>query len=325
MNSNKKAIGVSLIVGLLLMAIKFVAYYLTDSKAILTDALESVVNVAAAAFAFYSIYLASQPKDRNHPYGHGKVEFFSSGLEGTLIILAGLLMIGPTIYSFFVPNEVSHLNEGIWLVAITMVINAGVGLYLINIGKKNDSIALQADGKHLMVDALSTVILIAGLFLVKLTQKTYIDGILALILAVIIIYNGYRIVKKSISGLMDELDEKTFVQLLEILNKNREDRWIDVHNLRVQKYGPDIHVDCHLTLPYYLSLEDAHEEVTRFERMVQSNYPFEVEIFIHSDPCIPQCCHYCMIKNCSVRKEQFTGKKIWTEERILSNVKHFDY
>ncbi|WP_304236237.1 cation diffusion facilitator family transporter [Jiulongibacter sediminis] len=325
MNSNKKAIGVSLIVGLLLMAIKFVAYYLTDSKAILTDALESVVNVAAAAFAFYSIYLASQPKDRNHPYGHGKVEFFSSGLEGTLIILAGLLMIGPAIYSFFVPNEVSRLNEGIWLVATTMVINAAVGLYLINIGKKNDSIALQADGKHLMVDALSTVILITGLFLVKLTQKTYIDGILALILAAIIIYNGYRIVKKSISGLMDELDEKTFVQLLEILNKNREDRWIDVHNLRVQKYGPDIHVDCHLTLPYYLSLEEAHEEVSRFERMVQSNYPFDVEIFIHSDPCIPQCCHYCMIKNCSVRKEQFTGKKIWTEERILSNVKHFDY
>lgn len=325
MNSNKKAIGVSLIVGLLLMAIKFVAYYLTDSKAILTDALESVVNVAAAAFAFYSIYLASQPKDRNHPYGHGKVEFFSSGLEGTLIILAGLLMIGPAIYSFFVPNEVSRLNEGIWLVAITMVINAAVGLYLINIGKKNDSIALQADGKHLMVDALSTGILIAGLFLVKLTQKNYIDGILALILAAIIIYNGYRIVKKSISGLMDELDEKTFVQLLEILNKNREDRWIDVHNLRVQKYGPDIHVDCHLTLPYYLSLEEAHEEVSRFERMVQSNYPFDVEIFIHSDPCIPQCCHYCMIKNCSVRKEQFTGKKIWTEERILSNVKHFDY
>lgn len=311
--------------GLLLMAIKFVAYYLTDSKAILTDALESVVNVAAAAFAFYSIYLASQPKDRNHPYGHGKVEFFSSGLEGTLIILAGLLMIGPAIYSFFVPNEVSRLNEGIWLVATTMVINAAVGLYLINIGKKNDSIALQADGKHLMVDALSTVILITGLFLVKLTQKTYIDGILALILAAIIIYNGYRIVKKSISGLMDELDEKTFVQLLEILNKNREDRWIDVHNLRVQKYGPDIHVDCHLTLPYYLSLEEAHEEVSRFERMVQSNYPFDVEIFIHSDPCIPQCCHYCMIKNCSVRKEQFTGKKIWTEERILSNVKHFDY
>jgi cation diffusion facilitator family transporter len=325
LNSNKKAIGVSLIVGLLLMAIKFVAYYLTDSKAILTDALESVVNVAAAAFAFYSIYLASQPKDRNHPYGHGKVEFFSSGLEGTLIILAGLLMIGPAIYSFFVPNEVSRLNEGIWLVATTMVINAAVGLYLINIGKKNDSIALQADGKHLMVDALSTVILITGLFLVKLTQKTYIDGILALILAAIIIYNGYRIVKKSISGLMDELDEKTFVQLLEILNKNREDRWIDVHNLRVQKYGPDIHVDCHLTLPYYLSLEEAHEEVSRFERMVQSNYPFDVEIFIHSDPCIPQCCHYCMIKNCSVRKEQFTGKKIWTEERILSNVKHFDY
>lgn len=325
MNSNKKAIGISLIVGLLLMLIKFAAYYLTGSKAILTDALESVVNVAASAFAFYSIHLSSQPKDRNHPYGYGKVEFFSSGLEGTLILLAGLLMIGPAIYSFFVPVRVNHVIEGIGLVAATMVINASVGLYLINTGKRNDSVALQADGKHLMLDSLSSVILIIGLFWVKWTRVSYIDGILALILATLIIYNGYHLVKKSISGLMDELDEKTFTKLLEILNKNREDTWIDVHNLRIQKYGPDIHVDCHLTLPYYLSLEKAHDEVNRFEKMIQSNYPFEVETFIHTDPCIPQCCHYCQIENCSVRKSPFTGKKVWTKERILLNAKHFEY
>ena len=129
--------------------------------------------------------------------------------------------------------------------------------------------------------------------------------------------------RKSVSGLMDEMDEATFSKLINILNQTRSNSWIDVHNLRVQKYGADIHIDCHLTLPFYYSLEQAHEQVVKFERAIQSNYPFEVEVFVHSDPCIPQCCHYCLLTNCTVRKEAFVQKKEWTERRILSNTKHF--
>lgn len=305
------------------MLIKFFAYFITNSTAILTDASESVVNVAAAAFALYSIYVSNRPKDRNHPYGHGKIEFFSSGLEGTLIILAGLLMIIPAVYSFLEKRPISDIYNGIWLILISMFINGSLGYYLIKVGNKNDSIALKADGKHLLVDSISSAALIVGLFLVQWTGKSYIDGLLALALAAFIIYNGIKILRKSVSGLMDELDEETFQTLLEILNNNRIEHWIDVHNLRVQKYGADIHIDCHLTLPYYFSLEEAHNQVGLFEDMVEENYPSEVEVFIHSDPCIPECCHYCQVKNCAVRKEEFTGIKKWTRHRILSNVKHF--
>ncbi len=321
--NNRIAIAIALGVGLVLMIIKFLAYYITNSKAILTDATESIVNVAAASFAYYSVYLASRPKDRNHPYGHGKIEFFSSGLEGMMIVVAGLLMIAPAIYSFYQKTPVENLNKGIWLVMVTLVINGAVGYYLIETGKKTDSVILQADGRHLLLDALSSIALIAGLFLVKWTGKSYIDGILALLLAVIVIYNGIHLLRKSVGGLMDELDEETFNQLLEILNNNRRDCWIDVHNFRVQKYGADIHVDCHITLPYYLTLEEAHLEVQKFEETVRSNYPFEVEIFVHTDPCLPECCHYCLVSDCPVRKEAFTGKKSWNQTRILSNVKHF--
>jgi cation diffusion facilitator family transporter len=306
------------------MFIKFLAYYVTNSKAVLTDAAESIVNVASAAFAMYSIYISNRPKDINHPYGHGKVEFFSSGLEGMMIVLAGFIMIFPAIYSFIEKEPVKSIDIGIWLIGITMLFNGALGYYLIKTGNKNDSIALKADGKHLLLDSLSSFALIVGLFLVKWTGKTYIDGILALTLAAIIIYNGLKITKKSVSGLMDELDETTFNTLLAILNKIRRDRWIDVHNFRVQKYGADIHIDCHLTLPFYLSLEESHDEVSLFEKNIKSNYPYEVEVFIHTDPCIPACCHYCQIQPCEVRKDEFTGLKKWTKSRILSNVKHFE-
>ncbi len=321
--SNQKVIAISLSVGFVLMLIKFLAFYFTDSKAILTDASESIVNVAAAAFALYSLKVAVRPKDRNHPYGHGKIEFFSSGFEGVLILVTGLVMILPAVESLIEPSEVENLTEGIWLIVITIIINGLLGFFLIRIGKQNDSIALKADGQHLLLDSGNSIILITGLFAVKWTGKGYIDGILALLLAGIIIYNGISLMRKSVSGLMDEMDEATFSKLINILNQTRSNSWIDVHNLRVQKYGADIHIDCHLTLPFYYSLEQAHEQVVKFERAIQSNYPFEVEVFVHSDPCIPQCCHYCLLTNCAVRKEAFVQKKEWTERRILSNTKHF--
>ena len=323
-HQEKNAILISLIVGLLLMIIKFTAYYLTNSKAILTDAAESIVNVVSAAFATYSVYISSRPKDILHPYGYGKVSFFSSGIEGILIVTAGVLMIFPAILSIIDHEEVMAIDNGLYLVALTMLINGGVGYYLLNKGKKTRSIILEADGKHLLTDAISSMALIVGLFIVKFTQSPYVDGILALILAIFIIYSGIKILKKSVDGLMDMLDVETVTHLIEILNKNRRNEWIDVHNFRVQKYGADIHIDCHITLPYYLSLEQAHDQVVLFEDIMHRNYPSEVEVFIHSDPCLPECCHYCQILDCQVRKEPFTGQIEWTSEKLLQNAKHFD-
>ena len=152
------------------MLTKFVAYFFTSSNAVLTDAAESIVNILASAFAFYSIYLSSQPKDINHPYGHGKVEFFSVFVEGSLISLAGLIIVFKSIYAIFFPNEISNLTQGSILIAATGLVNLVLGFYLLNTGKKLNSMTLQADGKHLLTDAISSSGLVLGLLLIYFTK-----------------------------------------------------------------------------------------------------------------------------------------------------------
>jgi cation diffusion facilitator family transporter len=319
---NRKAILISLVVGVILMSIKFFAYYLTKSSAILTDASESIVNVIAAAFAGYSIYLTNLPKDENHPYGHGKIEFFSAGLEGILIIIAGVLTLVPSVWGIFSHKEIENIDNGIYLIIFTILINAGLGFYLVKTGKKSNSIVLEADGKHLLVDSVSSVILLIGLFIIKFTGLYFIDSVLGIFLAIYIIINGYQITRKSVAGLMDEIDHIKLANIIEILNKNRRKTWIDVHNLRVQQYGADVHIDCHITLPYYMTLEESHQEVTDFEQMLNENYENNVEIFIHSDPCLPKCCSYCMVDDCKVRRYEFEKSVIWNKKTLMNDHKH---
>lgn len=320
---NQRAIQISFFVSLLLTALKFIAYFQTKSYAILTDATESIVNVIASGFALYAIYLTRQPKDKNHPYGHGKIEFFSAGFEGALITIAGFFTLIPAIISFFRPHELQDIYNGILLISLTILINGGLGYYLLNLGKRNNSIALVADGKHLLSDSVSSLILIVGLFLVQLTKFRYLDGIFSLLLSIYLMKNGYELVRNSIAGLMDETDEKLFVQLAELLRINRKKNWIDVHNFRIQKYGADLHVDCHLTLPFYLTLQDSHEEVIDFENVIKKNFDSEIEIFTHTDPCIPDCCHYCLVKECQYRTQNFEKEIEWTIEKLGVNAKHF--
>lgn len=325
--SNKKnAIIISLTVSFIVMAMKFSAYLITKSNAILTDAAESIVNIVAASFALYSLHLSELPRDENHPYGHGKVEFFSSGLEGFLIIMAGVLTLVPAINALRLGNVgIDNLSSGLGITFFVIIINGIVGYLLINYGKKLHSIVLEADGHHLLVDTVSSIVLLIGLFAVKFTGYKIIDPILAIIMAFYIIYNGVMIFRKSVSGLMDETDYDVLKKIIEILKKNRKDEWIDIHNFRVKKYGADLHIDCHLTLPYYLSLQDAHEEVSGFEKILRKNTVNDVELFIHSDPCLPDCCHYCRVKNCDKRTQNFEKEVLWTAETLISNQKHFNY
>lgn len=319
---NLKAILLTLVIGVVLMGIKFFAYFISNSTAVLTDASESIVNVVAAAFACYSLYLAGLPKDENHPYGHGKIEFFSAGLEGILILVAGFLTFFPAVWGFFSNKEIQNLNESIGLIGLTIVINSTLGFYLVFKGKKSNSIILEADGKHLLIDSVSSLILLLGLFLIKITQINYIDSILGILLAAYIIRNGYQITRRSIAGLMDEIDETKLSKIIKILNKNRRKIWIDVHNFRVQQYGADVHIDCHITLPFYLTLEESHQEVCDFEEILNNNYENNVEIFIHSDPCLPKCCSYCEVIDCKFRKNDFEKKVEWNKKTLMNDHKH---
>ncbi|SDK75909.1 cation diffusion facilitator family transporter [Catalinimonas alkaloidigena] len=310
-------------ISLLLMGIKFLAYHLTQSQAVLTDALESIINVMASGFAFYSVSLAAQPKDQNHPYGHGKIEFFSAGFEGALIIAAGIFMLVQGIQHLQAPPELQALPVGSGLLAFATLANAVLGYWLVREGKQMGSPTVSADGRHLLVDSLSSVVLLVGLGAILWTGWYWLDQVFTFLLLGVIFYNGYRLVRESVAGLMDEADDTTLQQLRDALQAARRSTWIDVHNMRVQKYGADLHIDCHLTLPYYLDLKTAHDEGKRFEEVLIGASSHRVEVFVHSDPCVYQCCPYCHVKNCAVRKHPQTVDIPWTIENLYRNEKHF--
>jgi cation diffusion facilitator family transporter len=305
------------------MLMKFAAYFITQSNAILTDAAESIVNVVASSFAFYSIYLSSLPRDQNHPYGHGKVEFFSAFVEGTLIMLAGIIIIFKSIYNLYYPQVLSDILNGSYIIGFTGAINGLLGFYLVKKSKTLNSLTLQADGKHLFTDAISSFGLMIGLFLIFFTQIIWLDSAISIAIGLFIIYNGYRLTRKSVGGLMDESDESIIKEIIDYLNDNRKSEWIDIHNLRTQRYGAETHIDCHVTLPYYFDLNQVHFQVSEIDRVINENVNSETEFFIHADPCLPKCCHYCSLENCKVRSEPQTKKIKWSLDNVTKNQKHF--
>jgi cation diffusion facilitator family transporter len=305
-----------------LLIAKFIAYYLTNSVSVLTDALESIVNVIAGFIGLYSLYVAAKPKDIDHPYGHGKAEFISAAVEGTLVLTAGILIIYNAIQNLIYPVEIRELDLGIYLVASTAIINWILGAIALRQGKKNNSLALQASGKHLQTDTYSTAAIIAGLILISLTRQIWIDGVIAICFGVFIIYTGYKIVRTSLAGIMDEADMELLEKMVDVTEKNRKENWIDIHNLRVIKYGNVLHVDCHLTVPWYLNVNQAHVEIDELSKLIRTNFGETLELFVHSDGCLYFQCHICIKHDCPVRQHSFKERVDWTLDNALQNEKH---
>lgn len=310
------------VISVLLLVIKFIAYYSTHSVAILTDALESIVNVAAGFIGLYSLYVAAKPRDGDHPYGHGKAEFLSAAIEGTLIGSAGAIILYKGIQHLIHPVALYKIDLGIWLVAITAIINFIVGYFCLRTGKMNNSMALMASGKHLQTDTWSTVGIITGLILLYFTGYKWIDSVVAILFAVFIIYTGYQIVRRSIAGIMDEADVKLLGRMVHILNANRKENWVDLHNLRVIKYGSVLHMDCHLTVPWFQNIHEAHREIDILAKMIRKEFGDSVELFVHSDGCLPFSCQICDKKECPERKNSFVRKIDWTLQNISQDKKH---
>lgn len=299
-----------------------IAWYITNSVAILTDALESTVNVVAGMIGVYSLYLSGKPKDKDHPYGHGKVEFISAAIEGTLISVAGFLIVYQAVVNLLQPHTIRKLDYGIILVAVTALINFIAGTICLRKGIKNNSLPLIASGRHLKTDTLSTVGIIAGLIALYYTKLTWIDSGVAIVFACFIIYTGYKIIRTSVAGIMDEADIVLLNKLVELLNANRRDNWIDLHNLRIIKYGATLHMDCHLTVPWYLNVRQAHEEIEALAGLVKNEFGETVELFVHSDGCLEFSCRICSKHDCLVRLHNFEHKVLWTIENISKDSKH---
>lgn len=321
-NENFKFQRIIAIVGVILFFIKLYAWYQTNSVAILTDALESTINVIAGLIGLYSLYLSSLPKDQNHPYGHGKVEFISASIEGALITIAGVVIIYEAISELNNPSTIEKLDLGLILVAATAIINYILGYYAIQKGNKNNSLALIASGKHLQTDTYSTIGIIIGLIVLYFTKISWIDSITALIFAGFIIYTGYNIMRESISGIMDETDELLLKEVVAFLSEERRENWIDLHNLRIIKYGSTLHFDCHMTVPWYFNIEEGHKEVDALEAAVRNHFGDRIELFVHLDACKEFSCKICSKTDCPVRKHTFIEKVEWTKENISSNQRH---
>ena len=310
------------LIALLLFIIKMTAWYLTRSVAVLTDALESTVNVVAGFIGWYSLYVSSQPRDIDHPYGHGKAEFLSAAVEGTLIIVAGIAIVYESINHILSPQPIRQLDTGLLLITLTAGINFLTGWFSIRKGKANHSLALIASGKHLQTDTYTSLGIIAGLLLIYITGWFWIDSMIALLLAVFILRTGYRIIRQSIAGIMDEADKELLIQLVQLLNMEKKENWIDLHNLRVIKYGGHLHIDCHLTLPWYLNVHEAHREIDQLSHLIRKEFGDRMELFVHSDGCMDFSCSICRKKDCPVRKHPFSEEIPWTTEKLLADSKH---
>lgn len=311
-----------LIVTLSLFVIKITAWYLTNSVAILTDALEYTINVISSIVGLYSLYLSAQPRDENHPYGHGKVEFISATIEGTLMIVSSFLIIYEAINNLKHPHPFGKLDYGIYLVALTGALNYFIGHYAIRKGTKNNSLALVATGKHMQSDTYATIGIVVGLVLMYFTGQTWIDSVVAFIFALIIIFSGYKILRESIAGIMDEADDQLLKKVIEMFQSSRRENWVDLHNLRIIKYGSTLHLDCHLTVPWYLNVHQAHREIDELDKLVKDNFGESVELFVHTDGCLDFSCKICTKHDCAKRENTFVKKIDWTVQNVSTNSKH---
>lgn len=322
---EKKNIGIQYIVlfiGLGLLFAKFLAWHFTSSNAVLTDASESVVNVLAGIFTLYSVYLSSLPKDKNHPYGHGKVEFISSIVEGVLIVAAGVAMLIKTAYNYIEPDKLHQIDNGLLLILFAGIANGVLGYSLILRGKKTNSIAFISQGKHLFTDMITTGSVLIGLLIIYFLKLEWVDNVLALLISVYLVFTGIKIIRKSVGGIMDEADPILIKEIVEKLNNVRKSNWIDIHNFRVIKYGQTLHVDCHVTVPFYYQLEEAHDVGKEIENTLNTHFNNRVETFIHLDPCIPSSCRICNLAGCPKRSFAFEELIHWEYEGAVKNQKH---
>lgn len=312
------AILVSFLVGVGLMAAKFFLYWLTGSAAILSDALESIINVVASAFALVSIILAAKSPDARHPYGHGKIEYFSAGFEGALIICAALGIFYQAWSHLFFPQELLNLNVGLLLLLGISLVNLLLGAMLVQMGRRTRSLALLADGKHILTDLYTSVGVLAGLSLALWTGWYWLDGLVALLVGLNILYIGARLLQESSAGLMDASDPELLEEIAGILREHRKDIWIDVHRLRARRAGTRVFIDFHLILPRDLSLEAGHREVKELEGIFNAHYQGMADTLIHLDPCERPECPICGFDPCRHRQAETREQKLWRGETVVA-------
>lgn len=302
-----RAAATSLGIGVLLLGAKFVAWGLTDSQTVFSDAMESIVNVAAAATMLAAIRFAARPADESHPYGHGKIEFLIAGFEGGLIAFAGIAIVYEAVAALVEGSVPRELDLGIAIVGGAGVVNLLLGLFLVRTGRRNGSPALEADGRHVISDFQTSAGAVAGLLLVRVTGVAWIDPATAILVATSLFWTGAKLMRQAARGLLDESDPDVIDDLAAALEAAREPGIIEIHDLRAINVGDRRHVDLHVVVPEFLTVDEAHTAMDRYEARVRGAGS-RAELQYHVDPCERAYCTRCDVTECAVRAAPFTER-----------------
>jgi cation diffusion facilitator family transporter len=278
-----KIAAASIAVGLLVLALKTAAWWMTGSVALLSDALESIVNVAAAIAAFLAISYSARPPDANHPYGHHKAEYFSSVLEGVLIVVAALAIFREAWLAWSVPRMLDAPWSGLAVNGVATALNGAWCAVLLRHGKKHRSPALVADGKHLLSDVVSSVGVFAGVALAALTGWLVLDPLLAMLVGLNILWSGWALVKESVAGLMDQAPPPEEIERIRGVISAHAEGALEAHDLRARYAGPNTFVDFHLVVPGDMSVSRAHHICDRIEAAIREEFG-QTTITIHVEP-----------------------------------------
>lgn len=280
------AMGLSLAVAVLMLVGKLTAYYISGSTAILSDAAESVIHLFATGIAAFSLWYSRQPSDPNHPYGHGKIAYFSAGFEGALILTAACYIIYASIQDLIVGPELRNLGMGLAITAALAAVNLALGAFLVMVGNTHNAFVLVANGKHVLTDMWTSAAVVAGVGLVLLTGIVWLDPVVALLAGLNILASAVRLMRKSFAGLLDEADPKSTQQILECLQRATSEGLLSgFHQLRHRNADDIVWIEVHMLVPNKLSVQEAHSRVTTVEDRIDALFPkHTVHVTSHIEP-----------------------------------------
>ena len=295
----------ALILSIALMVVKFLGWRLTMSQAVYSDFLESIVNIVVGIVAIWVVYYAAKPADQDHPYGHGKIEYFSAAFEGGLIAFAAVMIFIEAVPALMHPRHLEKLGAGAAIVLVCGVVNFLLGYFLKRIGRSIGSPALVANGEHITSDFYTSVGVTAGLLLAHWTGIDWIDPVVAIVIGLQLGWTGLRVVRRSVGGLLDEEDREILTELAESLKKVDLGGVIQIHHARIMRSGRYHHIDAHAVVPEFWDVAEAHDRTESFEARLMRVYPQPGELHLHVDPCRQAYCRRCDVSDCPIRLSKF--------------------
>lgn len=308
-SARKFAATLSLVVGILILLAKFWAHNITNSQAAYSDAMESIVNVLTAGLSLFVIYYSALPLDEDHPYGHGKVEYFSSAFEGGLIFFAAFFILYGAVRALIQGNALNDLSEGTLILAVAGTANLFLGFYLKAVGKKNRSPALIASGEHVVSDFWTSAAVVVSLITVQFSGLEWLDIFVAFAAGGYLAWTGIKLIRVSISGLMDEEDVGLLKELAAVFERHAGQGIIQIHHVRIIRAGWFHHIDAHMVVPEFWQINEAHEKLDEFEKQFIEDYSYSGEANFHLDPCRRNYCSSCDLPACPIRLKPFEKRQ----------------